>query len=82
MPVVTQELPQAVALPSLNLGAILGRICQALCGAFAGWHTRRIVADLSDAQLHDIGVDRSMILGNKPVIVVDVGVATYLMSLR
>jgi hypothetical protein len=82
MSAITQELPQSAALDSPTLGTTLGRIHQTLRWAIAGWHTRRVVAGLSKAQLRDIGVDRSSVLGNKPVLVVDVGVETYLMSLR
>ena len=74
----TQALPQAAALPPAYLDIVLGRIRQAL----AGWHSRRVIAGLSDAQLCDVGIDRSMVLGNKPVIVTDAGVTSYLMSLR
>jgi len=81
MPGITQELPQAGALPSLKLGTTLRRTRQALSEALARSRTRRVIA-LSDAQLRDIGVDRSAVLGNKPVISFDAGITTYLMSLR
>ena len=75
---ITQALPQAAARPPANLGIALGRIRQAI----AGWHTRRIVAGLSDGQLRDVGIDRSTVLGNRPVIDIDAGLAHHLMSLR
>jgi len=82
MPGITQELPQAGALPSLKLGTTLRRTRQALSEALARSRTRRVIAKLSDAQLRDIGVDRSAVLGNKPVISFDAGITNYLMSLR
>jgi hypothetical protein len=74
----TQALPQAAAHPPAYLHIVLGRVRQAL----AGWRTRRVIAGLSEAQLCDVGIDRSMALGNKPVIFTDAGVTSYLMSLR
>jgi hypothetical protein len=44
--------------------------------------TRRVVQGLSEAQLRDIVIDRTAVLGNRPVIEVDVRLATYLASLR
>jgi uncharacterized protein YjiS (DUF1127 family) len=77
---ITRELPQV--LPWLNWGAVSARLHHALGGALARSRTRRIVAGLSEDQLRDAGIDRSGVLGNKPVISVAAGVATYLESLR
>ena len=82
MPGTAQEVSQVGTLPSINLGAVLPRIARALCGAVGRSRTRSIVAKLSEDQLRDIGVERSTVLGNKPAISVDIGVMTYLMSLR
>jgi uncharacterized protein YjiS (DUF1127 family) len=79
---ITQELSQTVALPAANLRSMLERVCQPVSKALAYWHTRRIVKNLSDAQLRDIGVDRSMVLGNRPMISVDAGVPAYLNEMR
>jgi hypothetical protein len=81
MPGITQALPQRVASPSPSQTTV-GSARQAIWRIWAGWYTRRIVTDLSDAQLRDAGIDRSAVLGDAPRIEVDAGVMRYLMSLR
>jgi len=79
---IMQELPQAATFPFPNLSAARGRLHRVLCRALMRSRTRRVVADLSEAQLRDAGIDRSTVLGAKPMIAVEARVTTYLISLR
>jgi len=58
------------------------KLCNAMLTVIARRQTRRVVQGLSEAQLRDIGIDRTAVLGNRPVIEVDARLATYLASLR
>ncbi|QEL21816.1 hypothetical protein FQV39_03930 [Bosea sp. F3-2] len=79
---ITQAFPQAATFSILNLSGALGRICRAFGRALVRERTHRVIADLSETQLRDAGIDRSKVSGDKPVISIDAGVTTYLMSLR
>ena len=43
---------------------------------------RRIVAELTDAQLQDAGIDRAVLLRNKPSMEVKAGLMANLMSMQ
>lgn len=73
---ITQVFPRSATFSLLNLSGALGGICRTFGGALVRERTRRVIADLSGAQLRDAGIDRSKVLGDKPVISVDVGVTT------
>lgn len=43
---------------------------------------RKVVKDLTDEQLHDIGIDRATFVPPQPTIEVDAGLMAKLMSMR
>ena len=70
-----------VSRPS-TLWSILQRIEDFVRQRRRAAHYRRTLASLSDAQLEDAGIDRTIARGKKPVIPVDVRLTTYMASLR
>ncbi|WP_425467756.1 DUF1127 domain-containing protein [Phreatobacter stygius] len=49
---------------------------------YARARARRTLAELSDAQLEDAGIDRTVARGNRPVLEVDAALMRNLMSMR
>lgn len=66
--------------------ASLGRPFTEIADAYRRWrldrHNRQIVAELTDAQLGDAGIDRAAVHGNGPSLEVTAGLMTNLMSMR
>lgn len=69
--------PHSRVLPTL--AARLGIV---LISSLASVRNRRAMAGLSDRQLHDVGIDPSVIRGDTPKFKVAAGLMSYLMSLR
>jgi hypothetical protein len=81
MQATTQDIDQA-AIAAVEQNRLAERLRNGILLAMGRRNTRRLVPGLSDAQLNDGGIDRAAVLGNRPVIEVDVRLATYLASLR
>jgi uncharacterized protein YjiS (DUF1127 family) len=78
----THDIDQVTIAAAVEVSSLASRLRAAMLATMARWRTRRVVQDMSDAQLRDIGIDRTEILGNRPVIKVDARLATHLASLR
>jgi uncharacterized protein YjiS (DUF1127 family) len=57
-------------------------IVEAVGQALAAMRARRVVAELSDAQLKDAGIDRAQLFGNRPTIEVPARLMASLMLMR
>lgn len=64
-------LPEVATQLATALRASLANVCD-----------RRQIAQLTDRQLADAGIERSAVSANRPTIEVKAGVMAYLMSLR
>lgn len=82
MQLTAQGLDQSADVAPVEGGDLANRLSKAMGSLMARRRTRRVVQDLSDAQLRDSGIDRAAILGNRPVFEHDARLATYLASLR
>lgn len=78
----TQDIELTDGADAAEGNGLADRLCNAMLTVIARRQTRRVVQGLSEAQLRDIGIDRTAVLGDRPVIEVDVRLATYLASLR
>ena len=78
----TQDIKLADGADAAEGNSLADKQCNAMLTVIARRQTRRVVQGLSEAQLRDIGIDRAAVLCNRPVIEVDVRLATYLASLR
>ena len=78
----TQDIELTDGADAAEGNGLADKLCNAMLMVIARRQTRRVVQGLSEAQLRDIGIDRTAVLGNRPVIEVDVRLATYLASLR
>ena len=78
----TQDIELTDGADAAEGNGLADKLCNAMLTVIARRQTRRVVQGLSEAQLRDIGIDRTAVLGNRPVIEVDVPLATYLASLR
>jgi hypothetical protein len=77
-----QNADQAASSAHPSVKAFATSLGDALVAAMARRQTRHIVRGLSEAQLRDSGIDPASVLGDRPVIVSDVRLETYLASLR
>lgn len=82
MQLAAQGLDQPADTAPVEGDPFANQLSMAIGMLMARRRTRQVVQGLSDAQLRDIGIDRVVVLGNRPVIEHDVRLATYLASLR
>jgi hypothetical protein len=79
---ITHKFPHPVVYPSQKWGNLFRRIDKTIHGFVARIRNRDVVANLSQAQLFDCGIDQAKILGNRPKIEVDARHMRYLRSFR
>ena len=79
---ISRDFPHAVTPADFDGSNLAAHLRAIISRTMAGRQTRRVVEGLSDAQLKDSGIDRAMVLGNRPSMEFDARLATYLASLR